>query len=86
MTTSFLIEISKEVKKHVHKEHSETIYILEGEGEMFLNDQLIKIKKGDYIFIPKNTPHSVNVSSNIPLKVLSIQAPLFDGKDRFFIE
>ena len=86
LTTSFVILIKQGVKKHLHKEHSETIYVIEGEGEMLLVDKMIHIKKGDYIFIPKNTPHKVDVTSTIPLKVLSIQAPYFDGKDRLLLE
>ena len=86
LTTSFLITIKLGVKKHLHIEHSETIYVIEGEGEMLLGDKMIHIKKGDYIFIPKNTPHKVDVTSTIPLKVLSIQAPYFDGKDRLLLE
>lgn len=86
LTTSFLITIKQGVKKHLHKEHSETIYVIEGEGEMLLGDKMIHIKKCDYIFIPKNTPHKVDVTSTIPLKVLSIQAPYFDGKDRLLLE
>ena len=86
LTTSFVITIKQGVKKHLHKEHSETIHVLEGEAEMLLGDKMIHIKKGDYIFIPKNTPHKVEVTSTIPLKVLSIQAPYFDGKDRLLLE
>ena len=86
LTTSFVISIKQGVKKHLHKEHSETIHVLEGEGDMLLGDKMIHIKKGDYIFIPKNTPHKVEVTSTIPLKVLSIQAPYFDGKDRLLLE
>ena len=86
LTNSFVISIKQGVKKHLHKEHSETIYVIEGEGEMLLGDKIIHIKKGDYIFIPKNTPHKVDVTSTIPLKVLSLQAPYFDGKDRLLLE
>jgi len=86
LTTSFLIVIKQGVKKHFHKEHSETIYVLEGEGKMLLGEKTIQIKTGNYIFIPKNTPHKVEVTSKEPLKVLSIQAPFFDGKDRIILE
>jgi mannose-6-phosphate isomerase-like protein (cupin superfamily) len=60
--------------------------VLEGKAEMTLNDKTFSIKKGDVIFIPKNSFHSVKTTSKIPLKVLSIQAPYFDGKDRVFKE
>lgn len=86
LSTSFVIIIKQGVKKHIHKEHSESIYVLEGEGKMLLGEKIFQVKKGDYIFIPKNTPHKVEVTTTIPLKVLSIQSPYFDGKDRIMLE
>ena len=84
--STFLIFIKKEVKLHKHVTHSETIYVLEGKGVMLLGDKKMEVKKGDVLFIPEYTPHSVQVTSTVPLKVLSIQAPEFDGTDRVYIE
>ena len=86
LVSSFVIFIKKEVKTHKHVSHSEHVYILDGEGEMTVGDKKMKVKKGDMIFIPKNTFHSLKVSSSIPVKVLSVQAPMFDGKDRIMLE
>jgi mannose-6-phosphate isomerase-like protein (cupin superfamily) len=60
--------------------------VLEGSGQMTLGTKGFGIKKGDVIFIPKNTVHSVISMGDQPLKVISIQAPKFDGKDRVFID
>jgi mannose-6-phosphate isomerase-like protein (cupin superfamily) len=84
LSSSFVIFIKKEVKKHRHVFHTEQVIILEGEGEMLLEDKIIKVKKGDIVFIPKNTLHSLKVTSSSAVKVLSIQSPYFDGKDRIF--
>jgi mannose-6-phosphate isomerase-like protein (cupin superfamily) len=86
LASSFCIIIKNEVKAHKHKEHSEHVYVIEGEAQMQLGDKTFKIKKGDLVFIPKNTIHAVKTISKQPLKVISIQAPLFDGKDRIFTE
>jgi mannose-6-phosphate isomerase-like protein (cupin superfamily) len=86
LSSSFVIFIKKEVKKHKHQYHTEHVYILEGEGEMLLGEKKLKVKKGDILFIPKNTIHSLKVTSKEPVKVLSIQSPYFDGKDRILIE
>ena len=86
LVSSFVIFIKKEVKKHKHVSHSEHVYVLEGEGEMLVGEKMFKIKKGDIIFVPKNTIHALKVTSSTPVKVLSIQAPLFDSKDRVFVE
>ena len=85
LVSSFVIFIKKEVKAHKHISHSEHVYVLDGEGKMKMNGKEFVMKKGDIIFIPKNTVHSVLTTSSIPLKVLSIQAPQFDGKDRVMV-
>jgi quercetin dioxygenase-like cupin family protein len=83
LSTSFIIWIKQEVKSHKHEWHSETILVLEGEGTMRLGDTSFAIKPGDYVFIPKQTYHSVTVTKGI-LKVLSVQSPHFDGSDRIW--
>ena len=86
LSSSFVIFIKKEVKKHKHATHTENVYILDGEGQMLLGDKTFEVKKGDIIFIPMNTVHSLKVTSSIPVKVLSVQSPRFDGKDRIFVD
>ena len=86
LASSFCIIIKDKVKAHKHQFHSEHVLVIEGEGNMNLADKSFKIKKGDLVFIPKNTIHSVITTSKQPLKVVSIQAPLFDGTDRISIE
>jgi quercetin dioxygenase-like cupin family protein len=85
--STFLIWIKKDVKGHFHQEHTENIVVLDGKAEMNFNGDRIVVKRGDYLNIPKGTKHSVEkVLSRKPLKVLSIQSPYFDGKDRVFTE
>ncbi len=85
-STSFVIWIKKGVKLHKHRLHTETLYVLEGEGEMTVGPKTFKIKKGDFFTVPRDTPHKVAVTSKVPLKVISIQAPKFMGKDRIMLE
>lgn len=86
LSSSFLIWIKKEVKLHKHLEHSEHVYVLDGEGNMQLGNENLNIKAGDIIYIPQNTPHKVVTTSKKPLKVISIQSPQFDGSDRILLE
>lgn len=83
--SSFLLEIDRTVKPHLHRNHTEHVVVLSGKGTMKLGDNRLEIKAGDVIFIPKSTVHSVEVVGAIPLKVLSIQAPFFDGQDRVWV-
>lgn len=82
LVSTFVIFIKEKVAMHKHAHHSENVYVLEGEGSMTVGEITKDIKAGDIIFIPENTFHEVTVTSSIPLKVISIQAPEFDGTDR----
>jgi mannose-6-phosphate isomerase-like protein (cupin superfamily) len=86
LQSTFFIAIKKQVLHHYHKEHSECIVVLSGSGEMSMGNQKIKLRGGMQVSIPKNTVHSVFVTSKKPLRVISIQSPMFDGKDRYFVE
>lgn len=86
LQSCFIIWIKKGVKGHFHQEHSENLVIIEGSAIMTLDNKELEIKAGDFINIPKGTKHSVlEVLSEVPLKVLSIQSPYFDGTDRVFL-
>ncbi len=84
--SSYVIFIKKEVKMHKHIQHAEHVYIVDGVGEMTVGEKTFKIRKGDVVFIPKDTFHAVKTTSKKPLKVISIQAPFFDGNDRVMKE
>lgn len=84
--STFIIWVKTSVPLHKHASHTEQVTVLEGTADMRVGDKLFTIKKGDIIFIPEDTPHSVMVTSAIPLKVLSIQAPEFKGDDRILLE
>jgi quercetin dioxygenase-like cupin family protein len=83
MCTSFLIWIRGGVKHHFHATHTENIYVLEGEGEMEFGEQAFHVKAGDFIMVPRNTVHAV--TAKVPMKVLSIQAPMWITDDRNFV-
>lgn len=86
LSSSFLIVIKNRVPLHKHLHHAEHVYVIEGSGNMVLGNQQFKINAGDYVFIPKNTPHAVQVHEGQILKVISIQSPYFDGSDRINLE
>lgn len=82
--SQFLIFVKKSVRPHKHIFHNESVFVLSGSAIFTLGDKEMNIKKGDFIKIPKNTVHAVKVTSKSPLKVLSIQSPKFEGKDRVY--
>jgi mannose-6-phosphate isomerase-like protein (cupin superfamily) len=86
LASSFLIWVKKSVKAHKHEKHTENLYVLSGKGIMKVGQEEFEISAGDYLKIPMNTVHSVKVISDEPLKVISVQAPEFTGKDRVFVD
>ena len=83
-STTFVIWVKSKVKMHKHLEHVENIYVTQGEGKFHLGATTYHVEPGDLIVVPKNTWHGVEVTSDIPLKVISIQSPEFKGLDRVF--
>lgn len=86
LSSTFAIWVKLKVKMHKHIYHTEHVYVVAGEANFTIGDNVKVVKKGDLITIPKNTWHGVQVLSNSPLKVLSIQSPQFKGLDRIFKE
>ena len=84
--TSILIWVKKAVALHKHESHSEQVYILEGSAEMQIGGDNYSVVAGDLVVIPRNTEHSLTVTSVDPLKAISFQTPEFLGKDRVIIE
>lgn len=84
LASSFAIWVKLKVKLHKHVYHTEHVSILDGKGEFTIGDTTMTVKKGDFITIPKNTWHGVEVTSRKPMKVISIQSPEFKGNDRVF--
>jgi len=86
LASSFLIIIKQGVALHKHEKHLEHVYVLSGSGDMILGDEHISIAEGDVLIIPKNTAHSLEVTSRDPIRIISILAPKYDGNDRILIE
>lgn len=86
LSCTFLIVISDMVNAHYHASHTENIMVLEGNAIMKIGNREFEIKKGDWVIVPPNTVHSVINQGNKPLKVISVQSPFFDGKDRIMVE
>lgn len=85
-TSSYVIWVKQQVAPHRHNHHSEHVYVMEGAGKMLLNNEVFSIQAGDFIFIPQASVHAVITTSDVPLKVISIQSPQFFNKDREWVE
>jgi mannose-6-phosphate isomerase-like protein (cupin superfamily) len=84
--STFLIWVTDSVRNHYHANHTEIVYILQGEGNLYLAGETSSVGPGDYVFMPKGMHHGVTTTSEEPLKVISVQTPEFQGEDRAYGE
>lgn len=60
---------------HLHPNHDETKYVLEGEVEIRLGEQVVTAGPGTFVFIPRGTPHSHRNPGTSPVRMLDIFTP-----------
>lgn len=70
--------------RHVHKVQEETFYVLEGECEWQIGDELICATPGMFVFIPPGVPHNIANISDRPARVLMTVSP--PGHEHYFEE
>ncbi len=68
--------------KHYHKECTEVYYILEGEGKMELNDDVIDVSPGTVIYIEPYTRH--RLASECGVRTIVFGVPALSAADEFF--
>ena len=68
---------------HIHHNEDETFFVIEGELSFFVGQKRIEATAGDFVFAPRNVPHTFLVKSD-HAEYLSSFAPA--GAERFFGE
>jgi mannose-6-phosphate isomerase-like protein (cupin superfamily) len=74
------------VKRHIHKTHDETIYVIKGTAQLYINDKWVDIKPGSLHFNPMGNVHTIKNTGNEPLVIISIFTPAMKVTDRHFVE
>lgn len=46
------------------------VYVLEGKGTMSLNKKKISLEKGEFIFMPANSPHALDAKENMSILLI----------------
>ncbi len=65
---------------HIHMAEHEMGYVLEGTCQFTIGEQTGTLNAGDWIFIPKGTPHKFKSGGQGPFRLLSIFSPAgFEG-------
>ncbi|MFO7774418.1 MAG: cupin domain-containing protein [Candidatus Hydrogenedentota bacterium] len=76
------VTISHEAQRHYHKKTTEYYIILEGEGEVELNDERVPVKPGDVVYIPPFTRHVARGN----FEIINVVHPPFDPSDEYLDE
>jgi mannose-6-phosphate isomerase-like protein (cupin superfamily) len=75
-----LVEIRQDAQRHYHKRLSEIYLVLEGEGHLELDGELVPVRPLTAIFIKPGCRHRAIG----PLKIVNIPIPAFDPHDEWF--
>ena len=77
-----VVTIARDSKRHYHKRLTEFYYVLEGRGQMLLDDDVVDIEPGMVVMIPPGTVHVARGQ----LKIVNMVVPPFDPDDEFIVE
>ncbi len=77
-----LVDIQTDARTHYHKRMTEIYLVLEGEGQMELDGQLVPVKPMTAIYLKPGCRHRAIGK----LKIINIPVPAFDPEDEWFDE
>ncbi len=80
IATIHLVDVASEARTHYHKKLTEIYLILEGEGHMELDGELVPVRPMTTIFIPPGVRHRAVGT----MKLVNIPVPAFDPEDEWF--
>lgn len=69
---------------HVHANEDETLYVLEGEVEFLVGDQIIRAGAGSTAYLPRGVLHTFRNVGEAPSRMLAVISP--GGLEGFFLE
>lgn len=69
---------------HVHEREDELVYLIEGDIDVFLGAQTIRVPAGACALLPRGIPHGYRNVGVIESRLLAVLLP--GGLDRFFVE
>jgi mannose-6-phosphate isomerase-like protein (cupin superfamily) len=77
-----LVEIQEDARAHYHRKMTEIYLVLEGEGHLELDGELVPVKPLSAIYIRPGCRHRAIGK----LKIINVPIPAFDPADEWFDE
>ncbi len=63
------------VDPHIHRDHVDSFYVLEGEVEFRLGDDVVRAGAGTWVAVPMGVLHGFRNTGEGELRILDIHAP-----------
>jgi mannose-6-phosphate isomerase-like protein (cupin superfamily) len=63
------------VDAHSHSDHVDSFYVLEGEAEFVMGDDVVRVGPGSYVAAPVGVVHGFRNATDGELRMLNIHAP-----------
>ncbi len=72
-----LVEIApgSETPIHTHEEQADSVFVVQGHGEAYVNGSWKPIEPGDYLFIPRQGEHGTRNTGSEPLRLFVHHSP-----------
>ena len=71
---------------HRHPASEEIYHVTQGAGRMTLGDGTLDVAVGDTILIPPGTPHCIEATGSLPLRILCCCSPAYAHEDTELLE
>ncbi|MFG2867162.1 cupin domain-containing protein [Streptomyces sp. NPDC048338] len=69
------VVLAQEIPRHVHHIADESVYVLEGELLVDIEDRTHALTAGQFVLLPHGVPHALRPGSGRPPRVLQISSP-----------
>ena len=63
------------VDPHTHDDHVDSFYVLEGEAEFTLGDEVVRALPGTFVAAPAGVAHGFRSVGGVDLRILNVHAP-----------
>ena len=63
------------VDPHVHDDHVDSFYILEGEAEFTLGGETVRATPGTFVAVPAGIVHGFRSVGDVDLRIVNVHAP-----------
>lgn len=80
-TSHHIVQVRFAEALHIHKDHDLTVIVYRGQGKFRLGGEVIPLKQGDVVLVPRGVPHAFQNTAATPTAAIVVFTPAFDGND-----